>query len=223
MFPNSTTCITAAPTTITTYTAESMSTMTTVIMTDATTTAETVSTQMITAVTDASTTLSTTDTITVPPTTSPECDSTGCDLYFQCCMSFFIPVLPLVPDGVGLYLDGNQLANNSLVNLEDIGEGDCALICYTNSPSCCVLSRAGEWYFPNRSRVKIKGEMEDFYRSREGMMVCLNRRNNAMGPTGIYCCDIPGSNGDMCVGVYNLGDGKQILKVKQKLKCIFRI
>ena len=132
-------------------------------------------------------------------------------------MSFFIPVLPLVPDGVGLYLDRNQLANNSLVNLEDIGEGDCALICYTNASGCCKSSRAGEWYFPDDSVVKTSGAMEDFYRSREEMMVSLNRRNDATSPTGIYCCDIPGSNGNMCVGVYNLGDCKQTLKMKQKL------
>ena len=127
-------------------------------------------------------------------------------------MSSFIPVLPLVPDGVGLYLDGNQLANYSVVNLEDIGEEDCALICYTNSSDCCVPPvKAGEWYFPNGSAVRIKGDMKDFYRSREGMTVRLNRRNNAMGPTGIYYCDIPGSNGinmTLCVGAYNLGDGK---------------
>ena len=119
-----------------------------------------------------------------------------------------LPVLPLVPDGVGLYLDGNQLVNNSLVNLADIGEGDCALICYTNSPDCCVPPvKDGEWYFPNRSAVSIQGEMKDFYRDREGMTVRLNRRNNAMSPTGIYCCDIPGSDGDICIELYILKDG----------------
>ena len=128
-------------------------------------------------------------------------------------MSFFIPVLPLVPDGVGLYLDGNQLANNSLVNLADIGERDCALICYTSSSDCCVPPvKAGEWYFPNGSALRIEGDMKDFYRDRKEMTVRLNRRNNAMGPTGrFYCCDIPSSNGSimkLCVGAYNLGDGK---------------
>ena len=39
-------------------------------------------------------------------------------------------------------------------------------------------------------------------------MVCLNRRYNARAPTGIYCCDMPGSNGNWCVGAYNLRDGK---------------
>ena len=28
-----------------------------------------------------------------------------------------------------------------------------------------------------------------------------------MGPTGIYCCDIPGSDGNLCVGGYDLGTG----------------
>ena len=132
-------------------------------------------------------------------------------------MSFFIPVLPLVPDGVGLYLDGNQQANYSIVNLEGIGEGDCALICYTNSSDCCKSSYTGEWYFPNRSAVRIKGDMKDFYRDREEMMVRLNRRHNAMGPTGIYCCDIPGSNRNMCVGAYNLGDGKIALLIAYQI------
>ena len=79
-----------------------------------------------------------------------------------------------VPDGVGLYLDGNQLANYSIVNLEDIGEGECALICYTNSPDCCASQKAGEWYFPNGSAVSIEGDKEDFYRNRNGMMVHLH-------------------------------------------------
>ena len=126
---------------------------------------------------------------------------------------FLILVLPLVPDGVGLYLDGNQLANYSMVNLADIGEGGCALICYTNARGCCKSQNIGEWYFPNGSDVRTNGAMDNFYRDREERMVRLNRRNNAMGPTGSYCCDIPGSNGDMtlCVGVYNSGDSKQIL------------
>ena len=60
-------------------------------------------------------------------------------------------MIPLVPEGVGLYLNGRQLANNSIVILEDIGEDECALTCYTNFPDCCSVYyiRTGEWYFPN--------------------------------------------------------------------------
>jgi hypothetical protein len=116
--------------------------------------------------------------------------------------------LSLVPDGVRLYLNDNQLTNYSIVNIEDIGEGDSALICYTNSSDCCMSQRVGEWYFPNGSAVSKQGEMKDFYRDREEMMVRLNRRNNATSPIGIYCCDISGSNRNICIGAYNLGDGK---------------
>ena len=107
-----------------------------------------------------------------------------------------------------MYFGGNQLANYSIVSLEEIGEGECALICYTNSPGCCESPRAGEWYFPNGSAVSIEGHMKEFYRSRDSMVVRLNRRHNAVSPTGIYCCDIPGSNGNLCIGAYNLGDSK---------------
>lgn len=109
-------------------------------------------------------------------------------------------------------LNGNRLANNSVVVLQDIGEGECALACYTNFTGCCASSRTGEWYFPNGSAVGIEGNKEDFYRSRSSMVVHLHRRYNAMGPTGIYCCNIPGSDGNLCVGAYNLGDGKQNFK-----------
>jgi hypothetical protein len=61
-----------------------------------------------------------------------------------------------------MYLDGDQLANYSIVNLEDIGDGDSALICYSNSPNCCTSSNVGEWYFPNGSAVRIQGKWMDF-------------------------------------------------------------
>ena len=123
-------------------------------------------------------------------------------------MHDYVIDVPLVPDGVGLYLNGNQLANNSIVNLEDIGECEFALFCYTNISGCCKSSRTGEWYFPNGTSVSIERAKKDFYRDRETRVVRLNRRYNARAPTGIYCCDIPGSNGNLCIEAYNLGDGK---------------
>ena len=45
-------------------------------------------------------------------------------------------------------------------------------------------------------------------------MVRLNRRNDAMTPTGIFCCVILGSiHGNFCVGAYNVGDGKTKIQV----------
>ena len=110
-----------------------------------------------------------------------------------------------------MYFGGNQLANYSIVSLEEIGERESALICHTNSPGCCESPRAGEWYFPNGSVVSIEEDMNDFYRNKSCRAVLLHRKHNAMGPTGIYCCDIPGSiNGNLCVGAYNLREGKNI-------------
>ena len=52
----------------------------------------------------------------------------------------------------------------------------------------------GGWYFP------CGGELEPYYdgsydgdifRRRDAQKVDLYRRNNAMGPSGIYRCDIP--------------------------------
>ena len=181
-----------------------------------TTTAAEIMSTMITAI-DTIIPMTTTDTFsslfpTLLPTATPlGCHSKGWTHVLSLnCMAYCSIVLSLVPDGAGLYLNGNQLTNYSIVNLEDIGEGECALICYTNSSDCCqsVWPRTGEWYFPNGSYVGIEGDMKDFYRNRIGMMVHLNRRNNARYPTGIYCCDVPGSNGNMCIGAYNKGDGK---------------
>ena len=111
-----------------------------------------------------------------------------------------------------MYLNGRQLASNSIVMLEDIGAGECPLTCYTNFPDCCKSSNltTGEWYFPNRIAVSIEVYKNDLYRDRGTRVVRLNRRYNARAPTGIYCCDIPGSSGNLCVGAYNLGDSKQI-------------
>ena len=141
----------------------------------------------------------------------------GLSIISRCTTYYFNINLSLVPDGVGLYLDGNQLANYSIVSLEEIGEGECALICYTNSPGCCESPRAGEWHFPNGSAVSIEGDMKDFYRDRSSRVVRLHRGNNAMGPPGVYCCDIPGSNGNLCIGAYYLGDSKATINFKSLL------
>ena len=131
------------------------------------------------------------------------------------------------PSGVGIFLNGSWLANNSIVTFGDIGEDNCALLCYTNLSQCCNISnsgfRVGEWYFPNKTTVKTKGEdNKDFYRNRGTRVVRLNRRNNAMTPTGIFCCVIPGSShGNFCVGAYNVGDGKtKIQKAMLTLLCM---
>ena len=49
------------------------------------------------------------------------------------------------------------------------------------------------------------------YRNRGPSVVRLNRRNNAMMPTGVFRCEIPdasGTNQNVYVGVYSWGIGK---------------
>ncbi len=87
--------------------------------------------------------------------------------------------------------------NNSIVNISDIGVGDNALFCLSNSSSCCrgidgVAS--GEWFLPGGSSpIDDRGESSstaDFSRSRRSNAVLLNRRNNAIGPEGPHRCDV---------------------------------
>ena len=83
--------------------------------------------------------------------------------------------------------------NNSIVTLEDIGEGDDALLCRTNYSACCghsgMMPALGNWYFPNGSRVPSADGQWDIYRSRGQMVVRMYRRRG--GVEGIYHCEIP--------------------------------
>ena len=79
--------------------------------------------------------------------------------------------------------------NNSIVTITDIGIGDNALFCLSNSSSCCRPRdgvASGEWFLPGESSL-INGNGEssstaNFSRSRRASAVLLNRRNNAIGP-----------------------------------------
>ena len=105
-------------------------------------------------------------------------------------------------EGVWFSLNGTSYQNNSLVNLEEIGEGDDALLCLTELTACCQppytgrnTSVIGNWLFPNGIRVlnesinSTSNLQLDFYRTRGQMVVSLHRRTG--GVTGIYRCEIP--------------------------------
>ena len=106
--------------------------------------------------------------------------------------------------------------NNSDVTLEDIGEGDDALLCVTNLTSCCRPpytgengSAIGDWYFPNGVRVPSGGNQWDLYRTRGQMVVLLNRKRG--GVEGIYRCEIQDSTNVkqiLYIGVYTAGNGE---------------
>ena len=98
-----------------------------------------------------------------------------------------------------LSLRGINFTNNSYVDIDDIGEGDDgALLCVTNLIQCCRGidtpgdgGALGEWFYPNGTDVEIKDSGNDIYRNRGPSVVLLNRRSNAMFPTGLYCCEVP--------------------------------
>ena len=92
-------------------------------------------------------------------------------------------------------LGGQTYANNSVFLMTGIGEDNNALICVTDHDQCCQTFRAGEWYYPNNTQVSTSGSGLDFYRNRGPQAVRLNRRNNAVSPTGRYQCRIPDASG----------------------------
>ena len=106
-------------------------------------------------------------------------------------------------------------ANNSVVMITGIGDTSNRLVCTTERSPCCaaMANRFGDWYFPNGSAVRRMGDGDSFYRSRRDAVgsvlgaVLLHRRDNAMSPTGIYRCMIPGADGMdqfLYVGLYTM-------------------
>ena len=101
-------------------------------------------------------------------------------------------------DDIWFSLRNTTYQNNSIVTLEDIGEGGDALLCITNYTACCqplytgeTVPALGNWYFPNGTSVPTMNESSheqwDFYSSRGQSVVGLNRRRG--GEEGIYSCE----------------------------------
>ena len=120
--------------------------------------------------------------------------------------------------GVGFCLNGTTYQkNNSLVTLEDIGEGDAAaLLCITDQTVCCKTPFSehflGSWFFPNGTRVPNSGNNWDFHRTRGKMVVRLHRRRGGEG--GVYCCEIPDAMDviqTLYIGVYTADTGEQYI------------
>ena len=102
----------------------------------------------------------------------------------------------LATAGVTLSLNRASIANNSYVDVSDIGEGDEALLCHTNKPDCCGArpNRAGEWYYPNIIQVRTKEPFHDeFYRNRGTQVVRLNRQQGTFTEIlrGRFRCEVP--------------------------------
>ena len=126
---------------------------------------------------------------------------------------FFVNLNNSLPiPGIRLNLKSACYVNKSIIILENIGEGDCALYCYTNCSHCDLkANRMGEWYYPNSSVVRVNGSHDDIYRDRSKNFIRLNWRRNPVMSTGVYCCGIPiydmNTFGNFCVGIYTRETG----------------
>ena len=100
---------------------------------------------------------------------------------------------------------GTTYQNNSIVTMENIGEGNDALLCMTNLTSVNGSVR-GDWYFPNGTTVFSTQEIPKTGRQ---MVVRLYRRRG--GEEGIYHCEIAESmnvNQTIYIGVYSTSTGE---------------
>ena len=130
-------------------------------------------------------------------------------------------------DDVQLFFRGSPIANNSIVQITDIGDDiNSRILCITSNPDCCAMSdnRMGLWYFPSGREVSSRNSGEDIYRIRSGagsmlstrlatiMLGRRDERSNARGPTGLYRCVIPdrhGINQTLIVGVYSSNENSE--------------
>ena len=99
-------------------------------------------------------------------------------------------------------------ANNSVIDINLVGEGfegaqitdGGALECHTDDTTCCRGidnppngTGRGEWYYPNGTPVPPPGGGTGLYRTRDHMVIRLNR---AIGLyNGVFRCEIPCAGG----------------------------
>ena len=100
---------------------------------------------------------------------------------------------------VGLYHSGMQISNNSILLASVVGINEAAVDCRTKRRPCCRTgsARYGEWYYPNDSKVPVRGEGWLFYRSRtDNGTINLHRVNEDNEVTGKFCCYAPDKHCD---------------------------
>ena len=92
---------------------------------------------------------------------------------------------------------GENLTNHSYVDLTQVGTNNSdpgnTVRCITDLVTCCNPSQGGhrgDWYFPDGDRLSLVSAGINIVAARGAQQVTLRRRNDAMGPSGIYRCDI---------------------------------
>ena len=92
----------------------------------------------------------------------------------------------------------------------DIGEGESALQCTTDSTTCCTNNppemRGGEFYMPDGDIVLVEGSTTNgYYRTRGSRHILLHRRSTGT-ITGWFRCNIPQANGPTADLYINIGE-----------------
>ena len=120
------------------------------------------------------------------------------------CTYVYIPA----PPNTGLYftLSDTVYLPGDTILITDIGSEDTddrsdpgsSLVCNTNNVNthCCSGQDnpngggRGEWYLPDGTRI-LYTTNTNFYRSRYSQQVRLYRNSTAIGPTGVFTCEVP--------------------------------
>lgn len=130
----------------------------------------------------------------------------------KCIMNNMVLVVNFV--GVYLKLRSRIYINNSMIPISEIGEGEDALLCFTDLRECCRSNQTlnkkvlGDWLYPNGSGVGTLKSYPDegFYKNRNHSVVRLHRGENITMPTGQFCCKVPDATHQMvtvCINVNN--------------------
>ena len=108
--------------------------------------------------------------------------------------------------GQQLTFKGTSYANNTSLFITDLGDVDNNnVLCMTDLTDCCT--GVGQWIYQDgfmNALVRNNRSGDDIFRTRGDMVVRLERRNNPIGPTGQYCCQVPtmanpNTDSTMCV------------------------
>ena len=141
------------------------------------------------------------------------------NVLYMCSYSLF----SILAGTLGIYLNGVAYPDGATVLRTDIGEGDNALQCTTDSNTCCRNSggetRAGEVYMPDGNLVLIQSTTTNgYYRTRGYRHILLNRQPTGT-ITGQFRCNIPQASGPDVDLYINIGKNRIIVSAYSHTLC----
>jgi len=105
--------------------------------------------------------------------------------------------------GLGFFLNGSLLSNNSVVASDSIGVKGEALFCLTNNTNCCAppfsTVTKGNWIFPNQTVIPPYVQEVPYTQSRYSSSVLLHHDSTTSDYTnlrGVFTCKVPDSDGN---------------------------